>query len=68
LNGTREAGLIALPVGALAWLAATASMDFGQAVRTGLGAEAQIALKASLFDLLRKSAESPLRTLESGLM
>jgi DNA repair protein RecO (recombination protein O) len=64
----RESGLITLPAGALAWLAATADMEFGQAVRTGLGAEAQTALKASLFDLLRKSAESPLRTLESGLL
>lgn len=62
-----ESGLIPLPAGALAWLAAAEGMDFGQAVRTGLGAEAQIALKASMFDLLRKSAESPLRTLESGL-
>jgi recombinational DNA repair protein (RecF pathway) len=68
LNRTRDSGLIVLPAGALAWLAATAGMDFGQAVRTGLGAEAQTALKASLFDLLRKSAESPLRTLESGLL
>lgn len=68
LNGIREAGLIILPAGALAWLAATGGMEFRQAARTGLGAEAQAALKASLFDLLRKSAESPLRTLESGLM
>jgi DNA repair protein RecO (recombination protein O) len=64
----RESGLIPLPTGALAWLAATEGMEFGQAVRTGLGAEAQAALKASVFDLLRKSAESPLRTLESGLL
>jgi recombinational DNA repair protein (RecF pathway) len=64
----RDSGLIPLPAGSLAWLAATEGMDFMQAVRTGLGAEAQAALKASLFDLLRKSAESPLRTLESGLL
>lgn len=64
----REAGLITLPLGALAWLAATEGMEFGRAARTGLGAEAQSALKASMFDLLRKSAESPLRTLESGLL
>ena len=68
LNGIREAGLIPLPAGALAWLAVTEGMDFGRAARTGLGAEAQTALKASIFDLLRKSAESPLRTLESGLL
>jgi DNA repair protein RecO (recombination protein O) len=67
-GAAREPGLIPLPAGALTWLAATEGMDFGQAVRTGLGAEAQAALKASLFDLLRKSAESPLRTLESGLL
>jgi DNA repair protein RecO (recombination protein O) len=67
-GGGREPGLIPLPAGALAWLAAAEGMDFGQAVRTGLAAEAQAALKASLFDLLRKSAESPLRTLESGLL
>lgn len=64
----RESGLILLPAGALAWLAATEGMEFGQAVKTGLGAEALAALRASLFDLLRKSAESPLRTLESGLL
>lgn len=66
--GFRDAGLIALPPGALAWLAGTVEMDFRQAVRTGLGVEAQAALKACLFDLLRRSAETPLRTLESGLL
>lgn len=67
-GAVRDSGLIPLPAGALAWLAATECMDFRQAMRTGLGAEAQSALKASMFDLLRKSAESPLRTLESGLL
>jgi DNA repair protein RecO (recombination protein O) len=61
-------GLIELPRGALVWLIRTGSMDFGQAARVGLAADALSALKACLFDLLRKTAESPLRTLESGLV
>jgi len=63
-----EAGAVALPAGALAWLEAAAARTFGEAVRVGLGRDALSALKACAFDLARKAAGTPLRTLDSGLL
>jgi hypothetical protein len=60
--------LLELPAGAFAWLEAASGATFGDAVRVGLGREALAALKACVLDLARKAVESPLRTLDSGIV
>jgi len=63
-----EPDAIAVPQGALAWLESAGRKSFGEAVRVGLGDEASAALKACALDLCRKAADTPLRTLNSGLL
>jgi len=64
----REPDAIPLPPGAVAWLGAAARRPFADAVRVGLADEAARALKACALDLAEKAAETPLRTLKSGLV
>ncbi len=61
-------GLVELPAGAFAWLEAASGASFGDAVRVGLGKEALAGLKACALDLARKAVDSPLRTLDSGIV
>jgi DNA repair protein RecO len=63
-----EPEAMAVPAGALAWLEAAAGKPFEAAARVGLGDEAAQALKALALDLARRAADSPLKTLNSGLL
>ena len=63
-----ETNAVALPAGALAWLDAAANRSFDDAVRVGLARDALSALKACALDLARKAADTPLKTLDSGLL
>ncbi|TFG84411.1 MAG: hypothetical protein E4H20_03250 [Spirochaetales bacterium] len=60
--------LVAIPPGALAWLAATLSQPFGTAMRSGLSDGALSAIKACALDLAGKAAHGRLKTLDSGLV
>jgi len=59
---------ILVPPGALAWLDAADRKPFLEAARVGLGDEATAAFKAFALDLARKAADTPLKTLNSGLL
>jgi len=59
---------ILVPPGVLVWLDAAGGKPFVEAVRVGLGNEATAAFKAFALDLARKAADTPLKTLNSGLL
>ncbi|MBU0928346.1 MAG: DNA repair protein RecO C-terminal domain-containing protein [Spirochaetes bacterium] len=59
---------VPVPQGAIAWLEAAGRRPFIEAVRVGLADEARHALKAMALDLAAKAANSPLKTLNSGLL
>lgn len=59
---------ILVPPGVLVWLDAAGRKPFVEAVRVGLGNEASAAFKAFALDLARKAADTPLKTLNSGLL
>jgi len=63
-----EPGDLAVPPGALAWLAASRARSLAEASRVGLAAESAAVLKAAALDMARRAAGSPLRTLEAGLL
>jgi DNA repair protein RecO (recombination protein O) len=59
---------LGLSSGCLRWLVRSMELDFDEAVRLPLLPETASRLKALLFALARKAAESPLASLESGMI
>ncbi len=57
-----------VPAGAMAWLDAASRLPFDRAVGIGLGDESLSALKSCVLDMARRSVDTPLRTLKSGLL
>ncbi len=60
--------LLDLPAGAMAYIARSEAMEFGEAARAGLSVPALAALRACTLDLIAKAAHGRLRSLESGLL